>query len=67
MRAERWPEALAFASKFARLGEHEKTIRRGHEASVRPDFQRQLGRDPASLVREGAHALLARYAEALKR
>lgn len=67
MRAERWAEALAFAAKFPRLGEHEKAIRRGHEACVRPDFQRQLGRDPEALKREGEAALLARYADALKR
>lgn len=66
IRAEEWDRALSFASKFPRLGDHEKAIRRGHEACVRPDFQRQLGRDPAKLIAEGVAALKARYASALK-
>ena len=65
MRAGEWAKALAFAARFSRLGEHDLAIRRAHEAVVRPDFQRQLGRDPAVLVAAGVEALKARYAKAL--
>jgi hypothetical protein len=67
MKAEEWGSALSLASKFPRLGEHELAIRRGHEACVRPDFQRQLGRDPAALREAGIAALRARYHVALSR
>lgn len=66
MLAGEWDKALALANAFPRLGEHEVAIRRGHEAVVRTDFQRQLGRDPVALRDAGIAALEARYAEALQ-
>lgn len=56
-----WLGALRIASRFADLGEHKAAIMRAQEAVLRPDFQRQLGRDPERLLAEGLAALRARY------
>lgn len=61
MAAGDWRSALSLASKFARLGKHEKEIRAGHEAMQRPEFQRQLGRDPDKAIAAGIAALKERY------
>ena len=61
MRADDWPLAIRLAAKFPRLGDESKDIMRAHEALTRPDFQRQLGRDPAALVDAGKAALVRRY------
>lgn len=61
MRAEDWPRAINLAAKFPRLGGDSKDIMRAHEALARPDFQRQLGRDPAALIDSGKAALIRRY------
>lgn len=58
-----WRAALSMAAKFADLGAHEQQIRRGHEAMQRPDFQRQLGRDPQAQIDAGIEALKARYGD----
>ena len=56
-----WPKALSFAAKFPQLGDHRDAIVRGHEAYVRPDFYRQINRDPDILVKIGIAALVDRY------
>lgn len=56
-----WRAALSMAAKFADLGAQEVAIRRGHEAMQRPDFQRQLGRNPEAQIAAGIEALKARY------
>lgn len=61
MVAEDWPAALSLAAKFPRLGEHEERITRGDAACKRPDFYRQIKRDPAALVADGIAALRERY------
>lgn len=62
MAAGAWDRALALAARFPRLGAQGDAIRRGHEAAARPDFYRQIGRDPAALLAAGIAALQARYA-----
>ena len=64
MAAGRWREALKLAAGWQQLGEEEQAIRQGWEACARPDFQRQLGRDPEALIAEGMAALQRRYAAA---
>lgn len=59
MAAGRWPEAIKLAASFPRLGEEKAAILKGREALLRPDFQRQLGRDVPAMV-EGAKAALRR-------
>jgi hypothetical protein len=63
MAAGDWRAALSLAAKFADLGDHEEAIRAGHEAMQRPDFQRQIGRDPEAAVAAGIAALKARYGD----
>lgn len=65
MEAEDWRAALKLAASFGRLGEHEVRIRKGWEACARPDFQRQIGRDPEAIVADGIEALKERYGKAL--
>jgi len=57
-----WICVLRIASKFPLLGEHKTAIMRAWEATTRPDFQRQLGRDPQTLIDAGIAALKERYA-----
>ncbi len=54
-------EALRIASSFPHLGSHKAVIMRGYEASVRPAFYRQLGKDPQQLINDGIEALKDRY------
>ena len=53
--------ALKLAASFKTLGEHKTRIARGWEAIQRPDFQRQLGRDPEKLIADGVAAIRERY------
>lgn len=53
--------ALKLAASFKRLGAQEERIRKGWEAAARPDFQREIGRDPDALVEDGFRALRERY------
>jgi len=58
-------EALKIAARFPRLPpEHKTAIQRGMEALQRPEFQRQLGRDPAALLEAGYKAVQAAYIQA---
>lgn len=63
MAAGRWREALKLAASWQQLGDEAKAIRQGWEGYARPDFQRQLHRDPEALTREGQAALVRRYGE----
>lgn len=54
-------EALRLAAQFQHLGEHADVIMRGWNACTRPEFYRQLGKDPAQLVAIGVAAVRARY------
>ena len=56
-----WNTALAIAAKFPRLGEHAPAIMRAHQAAWHPEFARQLGQDPETLIAVGIKALRARY------
>jgi len=61
MKQGEWAKALSLAAKFPQLGDHKDAIVRGHEACVRPDFYRQINRDPDILVKIGIAALTDRY------
>lgn len=56
-----WTKAIKLAGSFPRLGDEEKTIRRAKEALLRPEFQIQMGRDPALLISAGIDALKSKY------
>lgn len=61
MRGGDWVRALSLASKFHDLGEHKEAITRGHNAAVRPEFYRQIRRNPEADFAAGVEALKARY------
>lgn len=56
-----WIEALRIASKFPRLGEHKAAITRAWAAAARPEFYRQIGRNPEAEIEAGIIALKERY------
>lgn len=61
MDAGDWPAAIKFASRFPRLGEHEKAIRQASSAMLSPGMYRGMGRDPAELISAGKQAIIDRY------
>lgn len=61
MAADDWRGAVLFAAKFQDLGAERNAILSAREAYLRPDFQRQLGRDVGGLIAAGKLALLRRY------
>ena len=56
-----WILAISIASKFHELGAQKDAIMKAREACCRPDFQRQIGRDPAMLIGAGIVAIKVRY------
>lgn len=56
-----WHNALKVAAKFPQLGNEKVAITRAWEAIARPDFMRQIGKDPDALISAGVAALKARY------
>lgn len=56
-----WRRAILLAAKFGDLGTQRNAILSAREAINRPDFQRQLKRDPATLIAAGVSALKERY------
>ena len=61
MAADDWRLAIAIASRFPRLGSAHAAVLGAREAFERPEFQRQLGRDPAELIETGKAALRGQY------
>ena len=61
MAAHNWHAALRLAASWP---DATAEVRKAWEGSARPDFQRQLGRDPEALVATGIEALKARYLSA---
>lgn len=61
MAAENWHEALRLAAKFPQLGEHKAAITRAWNAIQSPQFYREIGQDPDSLIAAGVAALKERY------
>jgi hypothetical protein len=56
-----WEAAIKLAGGFPRLGNEARVITRAKEAALRPEFQIQMGRDPALLIAAGVDALKAKY------
>jgi hypothetical protein len=61
MAAEDWPAALKVAATFSELGKHRDAIQRAHQANIRPEWARQMRRDPDADVEAGIEALRQRY------
>lgn len=60
-RAGRKEEALRIAAKFPDLGVHKERITRGHQARLRPEFYKELGKNPDELYADALKAMLERY------
>lgn len=61
MAADDWQLAVTIAARFPRLGAARDAVLGAREAFERPDFQRQIGRDPADLIEKGKAALRVQY------
>jgi hypothetical protein len=61
MRRGLWIDAILAAAKFPDLGDQAEAIQRGREAIMRPDFMRQLKRDPEAAIEAAKAALLERW------
>jgi hypothetical protein len=61
LRAGKLREAVCFAARFPQLGKQRDRILSAREAFNRPEFQRELGRDPEALIRDGVEALREKY------
>jgi hypothetical protein len=61
--AGRWREAMKLAASFPRLGDEKVAIERAWLAYTRPEFCRQLGRDPDQLIEDGKRTLRKKYEE----
>jgi len=53
--------AVRIAAKFPRLGEEKAVIERGWMAHTRPEFVRELGRDPAADFAAAVAAIKSKY------
>ena len=53
--------SILLTAKFQQLGDARNAILSAREAYLRPDFQKQLGRDPQALIDAGVAALRGRY------
>ncbi len=56
-----WNKAILLAAKFGDLGTQRDAILSAREAINRPDFMKQIKRDPAALIDAGVAALKERY------
>ena len=56
-----WHGAIKLAGSFPRLGDDRKAIMQAKEAVLRPEFQRQLGRDPEQLIETGIQVMRAKW------
>lgn len=56
-----WRKAILLAASFQMLGEQKADIMKAKEAILRPDFQRQIGRDVDALISAGITALNEKY------
>ena len=61
MAANDWRLAVSIAARFPRLGSARAAVLGAKEAFERPEFQRQIGRDPAELIENGKAALWRQY------
>lgn len=54
-------KALRIAAGFAQLGPQRDRIQKAWAAHQRPEFYRELGQNPESLIQDGVLALRERY------
>lgn len=59
--AGNWEEVLRIASKFHELGDHKGAITRAWSAIQNPQFYRDIGQEPVTLINTGIAAIKERY------
>lgn len=59
--AENWREAVRLALKVRNLGEDAKVLERAWDAFTRPDFCRQLKRDPGAMIQAAVDVVKRRW------
>lgn len=59
---EDWHAAFKLAMSLPRLGDDKSAIERAWQAMTRPEFVRQLGKDPDALLEAGKAAMRKRFA-----
>ena len=62
MASRDWRRAISTAARLPRLGQHRNAILDAHNAFVRPDWARSLGKGPEALITAGIKALRERFA-----
>lgn len=62
-RAGDFRAATLLAARFADLGPQRADILSAREAFLRPDFQRQISKDPELLIAAGIEAMRARWGD----
>jgi hypothetical protein len=62
MERNEWIEAIRLAARFPSLGDEKEPITRAWAAHTRPEFYRQIGRNPDAEFAAGVDALKRRYA-----
>lgn len=61
MTAGEWRKAIAAAARLPQLGTHRSVILDAHNAYVRPEWVRQMGRDADALIAAGIAALQDKF------
>lgn len=61
MAAGDWRKAIAAAARLPVLGKHREAILDAHGAYVRPEWARQIGKDPDALIEGGIVALKDKF------
>lgn len=56
-----WRKAIAAAARLPVLGKHREAILDAHGAYVRPEWARQIGKDPEALIEGGKSALREKF------
>jgi hypothetical protein len=59
--AGNWNEAIRIAARFPRLGDARNAVLDGQLAITRPDWCRQLRKDPEAMIAAAKAALVAQY------
>ena len=61
MAADQWRQAVALAARLPRLDKHRTAILDAHNAFVRPEWAKSLGKCPNQLIAAGTMALKERF------
>ena len=63
MTAGDWRGAISIAAGHNNLGPHKEPIQRAWSAYTRPEFYREIGKDPKKLIAVGIAAMVDRFGD----